>query len=136
MAASCPPHSIDPSDRKKAKMSSKGATVKCKTCGKSLRLKPSGESIKDEAKIEEAALAEIIGLREAKLSMADRKKLPKSAFVFPDKAPAPGSYPIHDESHARAALSMSAGKPEESAVKSAVKKRHPNIGSEEEEGGE
>lgn len=117
--ASCPPHSINPSDRAKAKESKKGATVKCTDCGKSLRLKPSGESIKDEAR-----------MAEAKLSSSERKKLPKSAFVFPDKAPGPGSYPIHDESHARNALARAAGTPEEGPVKAAVHRRYPNIGKE------
>jgi hypothetical protein len=118
MAESCNgTHMIDAGERARAKKSKSGATVKCKRCGKRLRLKPSGESIKDEAKVQEA-----------KLSAADRKALPKSAFVFPDKAPGSGSYPIHDESHARAALSMSAGKPEEAKVRAAVHRRYPNLG--------
>jgi hypothetical protein len=36
----------------------------------------------------------------AKLSMAQRKALPKSAFAVPSKAPGPGSYPIPDAAHA------------------------------------
>jgi hypothetical protein len=36
----------------------------------------------------------------AKLSMAQRKALPKSAFAVPSKAPGPGSYPMPDKSHA------------------------------------
>lgn len=36
----------------------------------------------------------------AKLSMAQRKALPKSSFAVPSKAPGPGSYPIPDASHA------------------------------------
>lgn len=48
-------HEIDPSDRKKAKEQKKGATVRCKKCGKRLKLKGNGESIKDEAKVQEAA---------------------------------------------------------------------------------
>jgi len=36
----------------------------------------------------------------AKLTTAQRKKLPLSAFAVPSKAPGPGSYPIPDASHA------------------------------------
>ena len=36
----------------------------------------------------------------AKLTMAERKKLPKSDFAVPSKAPGPGSYPIPDKAHA------------------------------------
>lgn len=117
--ADCPPHNIDPSDRSRAKASKSGATVKCKTCGKRLKLKGNGESIKD-------------AVQEAKLSSAERKALPKSAFVFPDKAPDSGAYPIHDEGHARAALSMSSGKPEEGTVRAAVHKRYPGLGGKKE----
>lgn len=56
----------------------------------------------------------------AKLTAADRRSLPASTFVFPDKAPGPGSYPIPDRAHAVDALSRASGKPEESAVRSAV----------------
>ena len=145
MADSCPPHSIDPKDRERAKGSTKGITVKCKNCGKRLRLKPgSGESIKDEAKVMEALAQEIAGehpqrdgesdadhqkrlLNEAVLTMEQRKAMPKSDFVFPEKAPGPGSYPIGDKGHAQAALGLSAGKPEEAAVKAAVYKRYPEM---------
>lgn len=41
----------------------------------------------------------------AKLSMAQRKALPKSDFAVPSKAPGPGSYPMPDASHARNAKS-------------------------------
>jgi hypothetical protein len=63
----------------------------------------------------------------AKLSSKQRKKLPSRDFVFPDKAPGSGSYPIPDESHARNALARSAGKPEHAAVVRAVRRRYPNI---------
>lgn len=59
----------------------------------------------------------------AKLTTEERDKLPSSAFVFPKTR----EYPIHDESHARDALSRSAGKPEETAVRAAVRKRYPQI---------
>jgi hypothetical protein len=56
----------------------------------------------------------------AKLTAAQRKKLPKSAFAVPSKAPGPGSYPIPDKSHARNALaraSQFAGPKVEAKVK-------------------
>ncbi|MGE5596445.1 MAG: hypothetical protein ACM3S1_10485 [Hyphomicrobiales bacterium] len=56
----------------------------------------------------------------ARLSMAQRKSLPASTFVFPAKAPGPGSYPIPDRAHAVDALSRASGKPEEAAVRKAV----------------
>ena len=64
----------------------------------------------------------------SKLTAAQRRNLPRSAFVFP-KARA---YPIHDEAHARAALSLAAraGGHELQAVKAAVRKRYPKIGKE------
>lgn len=60
------------------------------------------------------------------LSAADRRALPASAFVFPKTR----AYPIHDENHARAALSDVAryGTPDEKAkVRAAVAKRHPQV---------
>lgn len=42
----------------------------------------------------------------AKLSMAQRKALPKSAFAVPSKAPGPGSYPIPDKQHAAVAKGL------------------------------
>ena len=39
----------------------------------------------------------------AKLSMTQRKALPKSAFAVPSKAPGPGSYPEPDAKHAAVA---------------------------------
>ena len=66
-------------------------------------------------------------LIEAVLSTAARKNLNKSQFAVPEKSPASGSYPIPDEAHARNALTRAAGKPEESRVRAAVKKKFPNI---------
>ncbi|HXK34678.1 MAG TPA: hypothetical protein VNM91_11790 [Dehalococcoidia bacterium] len=40
--------------------------------------------------------------------MAQRKRLPKSAFAVPSKAPGPGSYPIPDKAHARNAKARAA----------------------------
>ena len=44
----------------------------------------------------------------AKLTAAQRKALPKSAFAVPSKAPGPGSYPIPDKAHAKNAKSRAA----------------------------
>jgi len=66
-------------------------------------------------------------LEKAKLTAAARKKLPKGVFVFPDKAPGAGSYPIHDIKHGRNALARASGKPEEGAVKRAVYARYPQL---------
>lgn len=63
----------------------------------------------------------------SKLNTKQRKALPKSAFVFPAKAPGPGSYPIPDKAHAIDALARSSGKSEASAVKSAVASKFPGI---------
>ena len=40
--------------------------------------------------------------------MAQRRALPKSDFAVPSKAPGPGSYPIPDKNHAKAAKSLGA----------------------------
>ena len=56
----------------------------------------------------------------ARLSAAERRSLPESTFVFPDKAPGSGSYPIPDRAHAVDALARASGKPEEAAVRRAV----------------
>jgi len=42
----------------------------------------------------------------AKLTMAQRKALPKSAFAVPSKAPGPGSYPMPDKEHAGVAKGL------------------------------
>lgn len=63
----------------------------------------------------------------ATLSSQQRAALPKSAFVFPDKAPGSGSYPIPDLAHARDALARSSGKPEAGAVRRAVYARYPQL---------
>lgn len=59
----------------------------------------------------------------AKLTSATRNALPASAFVFPETR----RYPIHDQAHARDALARSSGKPEEAAVRAAVRRRFPGI---------
>lgn len=42
----------------------------------------------------------------AKLSMAQRRALPKSDFLVPSRAPGPGSYPVPDKAHERAAVGL------------------------------
>ena len=44
----------------------------------------------------------------AKLTMAERKRLPKSDFAVPSKAPGPGSYPMPDKKHAAVAKGLAA----------------------------
>jgi hypothetical protein len=61
----------------------------------------------------------------AKLTMAQRRALPKSDFAVPSKAPGPGSYPMPDAEHARVAKGLAAmhGGPV-----AAVKKKASNLG--------
>jgi len=61
----------------------------------------------------------------AKLSMAERKALPKSAFAVPSKAPGPGSYPIPDQAHANVARGL-AGM--HNGPKTAVAKKAKSLG--------
>lgn len=63
-----------------------------------------------------------------KLTTQQRKSLPKGKFAVPSKAPGSGSYPIPDASHARNALSRSAGKPVAGKVRVAVHREFPGIG--------
>lgn len=66
-----------------------------------------------------------------KLTAAMRKKIPKSQFAIPGKAPKSGSYPIEDAAHARNALSRVSqfGSPaEKAAVRAKVHARYPGIG--------
>jgi hypothetical protein len=66
-----------------------------------------------------------------KLTMGQRKKLKKSQFAIPSKAPGSGSYPITDRSHAANALARVSeyGTPEEKAqVRSKVKSKYPDMG--------
>lgn len=57
------------------------------------------------------------------LTTKARNNLPSGDFVFPKER----KYPIHDENHARNALARAGGKPEETKVRAAVKRRYPNI---------
>jgi hypothetical protein len=63
----------------------------------------------------------------AKLTAAQRKKIPKGSFAEPGKR----KYPIEDASHARNALSRVAqnGTPaEKKQVRAAVHRKYPNMG--------
>jgi hypothetical protein len=44
----------------------------------------------------------------ARLTMAKRRALPKSAFLVPSKAPGPGSYPVPDAKHRAIAKGLAA----------------------------
>lgn len=59
----------------------------------------------------------------ATLNAAARRKLPTTAFAVPSTR----SYPIHDLAHARLALAMCSGKPEQSTVEAAVYRRYPQL---------
>lgn len=62
-----------------------------------------------------------------KLTAKARKAIPKSQFAVPSKAPASGSYPIENPSHARNALARSSGKPVAAQVRRAVARRYPGM---------
>lgn len=63
----------------------------------------------------------------ARLTAAQRRKLPKSAFAVPSKAPGPGSYPIPDAAHAKAAKSLK-GFASKGAQKKIVAKANKKLG--------
>ena len=69
--------------------------------------------------------------RKAKLKAKQRRALPTGAFALPDKR----AYPIHDENHARAALSMlhNATPEEQKRIKAAVHRKYPGIEQSEKE---
>jgi hypothetical protein len=85
--------------------------------------------------LDPAALIDKMMLDEKTLTSGERSKLPDSDFALPGKGEGPkgkqaGSYPIPDESHGRAALSMVAKygtSKEKSKVRAAVKKKFPDI---------
>jgi len=63
----------------------------------------------------------------AKLTYAERKKLPSSSFVEPGER----KYPIEDKAHARNALSRVAqhgSSSEKAMVRAKVHSKYPNIG--------
>ena len=63
--------------------------------------------------------------------MAQRERLPLSDFVFPDRAPGVGSYPINDLYHAKLALNMGSwsekGKREMPYILDAVLRKYPQL---------
>lgn len=65
----------------------------------------------------------------AKLTMAERKKLPKSDFAVPSKAPGPGSYPITDKKHAAVAKSYGKRFASSGEMKSINKKANKKLGT-------
>jgi peptidoglycan hydrolase-like protein with peptidoglycan-binding domain len=67
--------------------------------------------------------------REAGLTMAERKAIPSSQYVFPDRAPAVGAYPIHDRKHGGIALAFAKGRPEEATVRAKVCRKYPDLPS-------
>lgn len=89
-------------------------------------------AVEDEVEIVEKACGDpecgvCESVAKGKLKAADRKKLPKGSFAVPEKAPGSGSYPIPDESHARDALARASGKDVEGRVRSAVRRKFPDI---------
>ncbi len=59
----------------------------------------------------------------AVLNAAARKAIPTSQFAGPDR-----SFPIPDENHAKAALSMAHYASDPGAIKAAVHRKFPDIG--------
>ena len=71
------------------------------------------------------------------LTEGERKRLPRSDFIFPERAPGPGSYPYPDKAHARDALARveQHGTPEERrAVRRKVHERYPDIDESDDDG--
>jgi hypothetical protein len=64
----------------------------------------------------------------AKLSAADRRRVPKRRFGVPSKAPASGSYPMPDRSHAINAEARASGKPVQAQVDRKARELYPDIG--------
>lgn len=74
-----------------------------------------------------AARRTMLGVR---FTAAHRRRLPRSDFAIPEKAPGPGSYPISDRDHAIAALGevKANGTPDEQRrVRAAVRRKYPDI---------
>jgi hypothetical protein len=70
-------------------------------------------------------MRKIGALSAAVLSTRRRDKMPDTAFAIPSRR----AYPIHDKAHAANALARSAGNPEAAAVRRAVCRRYPDMGS-------
>lgn len=69
--------------------------------------------------------------QEGKLTAAERASFPKKAFVFPSRAPGPGSYPIPNIHYAKLALNMASwsekGKEELPEILPIVLKKYPQL---------
>jgi hypothetical protein len=65
----------------------------------------------------------------ARLTAAQRRRLPKSDYAVPSKAPKSGSYPINDKAHARSALRLigHASSDEQRAIRRKIAQRYPSI---------
>lgn len=63
----------------------------------------------------------------ARLTMAQRRALPKSDFAVPSKAPGPGSYPMPDKEHEVAAKGLAAM--HHGPKRAVAKKAHQKFGS-------
>lgn len=64
----------------------------------------------------------------ARLTAAARRKIPKSRFGVPSKAPGSGSYPMNDRKHAILAEGRSAGKSVHGAIVAKAKRLFPGLG--------
>ena len=62
-----------------------------------------------------------------RLTIEQRRNLPKSAFAVPSKAPGPGSYPMPDAAHRSAAAEL-AGMHGSASDKAAVRKKIKTLG--------
>ena len=69
--------------------------------------------------------------QQGKLTRRERASLPKKAFVFPSRAPGPGSYPIPNIHYAKLALNMASwspkGKEELPEILPIVLKKYPQL---------
>lgn len=69
--------------------------------------------------------------QQGKLTRRERASLPKKAFVFPSRAPGPGSYPIPNIHYAKLALNMASwspkGKEELPEILPIVLKKYPEL---------
>ena len=65
----------------------------------------------------------------ARLTAAQRRRLPKSDYAIPSKAPKSGSYPINDKAHARAALRLidPPSPDEQRTIRRKIAEKYPSI---------
>ncbi len=69
------------------------------------------------------------GEKVAKLTANARKHIAPKKFGVPSKAPASGSYPMPDRSHAVNAMARASGKPVEAQVRAKAHKLYPGLGA-------